>query len=200
MVWTVFVVAASMLVVVLAMSEGRPRAGFLVATNVSPMASSERPDPIFDLRAELDLDRWTGIVIHHLGRPAGDAESVRRQHQAWGYASMGYHFVIGNGNGLGDGVIQVGERWTHQQPGVHVLDAAGEHHNERSIGICLIGNGDRRPFTAAQIESLVRLVRALQDEIGVPADRVYRHSDLVAGVSSPGTWFPIAAFRDRLRR
>ena len=71
--------------------------------------------------------------------------------------------------------------------------------NRHGIAICLVGNGDRRPFTDRQIHEAASLVRRLQRELGIPADRVFLHSD-VAGVSSPGRYFQAAAFESQILR
>jgi len=55
----------------------------------------EATDPA---EAPLDTERWRGIVVHHLGMPAGDAEYVHRLHLGYGYQGLGYHFLIGNGD------------------------------------------------------------------------------------------------------
>ena len=112
---------------------------------------------------------------------------------------QGYHFVIGNGNGETNGSVNYGPRWIGQESGAHVADrVAGATpdaawFNEHSIGICLIGNGERREFTEAQIAALVDLVTKLQRECGIPDSNVVLHSDL-AEVASPGRWFPRARF------
>lgn len=156
-------------------------------------------DPIEPRETALDQERWTGIVIHHSGTPAGDAESIERQHLSYGYASLGYHFVIGNGHGLGDGVVFVGPRWNRQQAGAHVSGPRSEALNERTVGICLVGNGDRRTFSERQMRELVALVRRLQEALDIPASAVQLHGDLAA-VSSPGRLFPSAEFEAQLRR
>jgi hypothetical protein len=199
-VWIVFAAAMTLLMGVFAVSDDGPRGGFLIATSVVPIGDRERTEPIFELDVPLAQTQWTGIVVHHLGRPAGDGETIHRLHLSHGHTGLGYHFVIGNGNGLGDGVIHVGYRWTRQQPGVHVFDEPGEHHNRHSIGICLVGNGERRPFTDRQMESLVRLVRSLQRELDIPAEHVFRHSDLVSDVASPGRFFASSHFDGQLLR
>ena len=129
-----------------------------------------------------------------------------------GLAGLGYHFVVGNGQGLPDGFIEVGPRWNRQLPGAHVAsrtagdgsrlvtlreDASAEQLNLHAVGICLIGNGERRPFTDRQIHELAALVRRLQRELGIPAERVFLHSD-VAPVASPGGCFPTGAFEAQL--
>lgn len=143
--------------------------------------------------------KWQAIVIHHSGSAAGTVSDLARQHAAWNLPSLGYHFVIGNGNGETNGSVNYGPRWIAQESGAHVADrVAGATpdaawFNEHSIGICLIGNGERREFTEAQIAALVDLVTKLQRECGIPDSNVVLHSDL-AEVASPGRWFPRARF------
>ncbi len=171
--------------------------GVPVATNVGD-ASAERSTP------SLDKARWKAIVIHHSGSPGGSPESLDRLHRSWGYASLGYHFVIGNGIDFGDGAIASGPRWLQQAPGAHVAERAGNAtpdaawFNEHAIGICLIGNGERRNFTDAQISRLADLVSELQRELEIPDSQIFLHSDL-ANVASPGRCFPVAAFESSLR-
>jgi hypothetical protein len=145
----------------------------------------------------LDRTRWRSIVIHHSGSPAGDASSIERQHFKQGLVGLGYHFVIGNGQGLDDGQVVVGYRWERQLPGAHVSTLArvgAQRWNDESIAICLVGNGDRHPFTERQLREAAALVRTLQAELGIPAGSVVLHSD-IAPVDSPGRCFPAADFR-----
>ncbi len=200
MVWVSFV--AAMTLVMGAFSfQGGSRGGFL-ATNLQTLEKRSSADAAGKSRVfqiDAPLHEWSGIVIHHLGEPAGDPQSVHRQHVAWGYQGLGYHFLIGNGNGFGDGVVHAGYRWLEQLPGAHVAGKAGAEHNANSIGICLIGNGDRRTFTDRQIDMLFTLVEQLRVELAIPADRVYLHRDLSDGTTSPGSFFPAARMREHLR-
>ncbi len=43
--------------------------------------------------------RWTCIVIHHSADDRGTPESIDRAHRQRGWDELGYHFVIGNGDG-----------------------------------------------------------------------------------------------------
>ncbi len=140
---------------------------------------------------------WQAIVIHHSGSPAGDAETLHRLHVQYGLDGLGYHFVIGNGSGLGDGVIHVGYRWRQQLPGAHATGPNGEWFNRHAIAICLIGNGDAHPFTAKQVQSLERLVSELQERVGIPESGVVLHRE-IAEVRSPGQFFDEVAFRAAL--
>jgi hypothetical protein len=210
-VWGAFGAAMALAcgVLVLGDAEG-PRA----VPAMSVTSSDASTDGIMPREASLDRSRWSSIVIHHSATPAGDAGSLARMHAAAGLNGLGYHFIIGNGQGLPDGYVEAGSRWHRQQPGAHVatVDAgtdavarvaakgvSSEDLNRRGIAICLIGNGDRRPFTDRQIHELGALVRRIQSALGIPADRVFLHSD-VAGSTSPGRFFPASSFEDSLLR
>lgn len=147
--------------------------------------------------AELDRERWTSIVIHHSGSPADTPEELDGQHRRAGLASLGYHFVIGDGARMGDGDIHSGSRWLEQQPGAHVAGREGHKYNASSIGICLVGNGDRRVPTAAQLRSLVGLVSDLARSLDIPREQILLHSDL-APTTSPGRMFPASLFYEQI--
>ncbi len=154
-------------------------------------------ESVFQTRTPIEKGRWTSIVIHHSGSPVGSAQSIEAQHLSMNLKGLGHHFVIGNGRGAPDGQIHVGFRWLDQLPGAHVGGPSAELLNRESIGICLVGNGDRSPFSDAQIQRLLELVNALATELGIPANRIYLHSD-VARTSDPGRLFPVAAFREQI--
>jgi len=152
-------------------------------------------DAIFDTRAPIETGRWKGLVVHHSGAPMGSPESITEDHNNRGFRGLGYHFVISNGQGAPDGQVFVGYRWQDQLPGVHVAGPLAEQFNRETIGICLVGDGERRAFTEAQLASLARLVSALRDETEIPAESVYLSRD-VSPTSGPGRLFPEAVFRE----
>lgn len=161
-------------------------AGGLALAAVEP--GGEQLAAVFDTRAALEPGRWDRIVIHHSGQMQGDAQSIDRLHRSLRYDGLQYHFVIGNGTESGDGLIQVGARWMQQQQGVYA---------DRAISICLVGNGDKTPPTALQMERLATLVRSLQERLDIDADRVVLHRQ-IAQTTSPGRLFPSGQFRDML--
>ncbi|MBL1219164.1 MAG: N-acetylmuramoyl-L-alanine amidase [Planctomycetes bacterium] len=179
--------------------------GFLVITDPAPApplssfaamdVSQASPRTVFDTAVDVQReDRWLDIVIHDSGLAHGSVEAMAREHQARGLHGLGYHFLIGNGNGMGDGELHVGYRWNEQLAGAHALGPQANQLNQHAIGICLIGNGNRRPFTQAQIDRLLRLVVGLQKELGIPLDHVRLHRDVTSGVNSPGRLFPTDFF------
>ena len=146
----------------------------------------------------IQADRWNTIVIHHSARMAGTVRELDARAKNAGLNGIGYHFVIGNGSGLSDGVVESGYRWRDQTAGAHVAISPGAGDAERrranelnsnSIGICLIGNGNRQPFTESQIRSLIELVRTLQRQCDIPGSQVLLHSDVFVA-NDPGRFFP----------
>lgn len=201
-VWMSFLGAITLVTGVLALGDRvGGTGGFLAVVPETLYANADAQHPILRINKPMDYERWQGIVIHHIGEPSGDAESVRRKHLSYGYKSMGYHFLIGNGKRMGDGVIHVGERWVNQQPGAHAVGPDGDYHNQHSIGIALIGNGNRRPFTEKQITELIRLVRQLQLELDIPPISVRLHRDIAGDLTnSPGEFFAAGRFEQQLLR
>jgi len=171
--------------------------GGVTLTPLMARTGATSVEAVFRTDEALDTERWQSIVVHHSGSPFGTPESIEAEHRAMNLLGLGHHFLIGNGNGLGDGEIHVGERWLAQQPGAHAGGERADWHNQHAISICLVGNGDRRAPTQAQLARLVQLTRALAREVGVPAESVLLHND-IAGVTDPGRLFPEAAFREQL--
>jgi N-acetylmuramoyl-L-alanine amidase len=156
-------------------------------------------EAIFKTRAAIAPQRWQAIVIHHSGSAFGSPSTIEAQHKAMNLDGLGYHFLVGNGSGLEDGEVHVGYRWLDQVSGAHVAGKNGDWYNRNSIGICLIGDFSRQPPTERQMWRLSQLVSALADELKIPSDHIYLHSD-VAAANDPGAFFPEAAFRAQLAR
>jgi len=130
---------------------------------------------------------WRYIIIHHSATPCGNANVFDEYHRSQGMDELGYHFVIGNGDKSGDGEIEVGSRWRKTNHGAH---AGVEPYNRHGVGICLVGNFETKDgVTAAQFESLVRLVTELVRTFNIPIANVLRHCD-VRSTKCPGHYFP----------
>lgn len=172
-------------------------AGIALAA-ATPVAATPSIGAIFErVDAPVATERWQRIVIHHSGEPFGSADTIAAEHTARGLQGLGYHFVIGNGQGSEDGELFVGRRWLEQLPGAHVAGPQAPWNNQHAIAICLVGDGDRRSFTPAQLARLSELLSALCAELNIPEEQVVLHRDL-APTSSPGRMFPEAALRARL--
>ena len=200
LVWASFFVVMSAMLVILQAGGGNIQGGVLL-TNISSMTERPEVDPIFNGEMPVDATNWSSIVIQHLGEPAASIKSIQRSHLSGGLDGIGFHFIIGNGNGLGDGVVHGSERWLNQARAARPIYVAPENWDENVITICLIGNGNRRPFTERQVLHLSRLVQRLQNELSIESNDVYLASDLLASSKmppSPGKFFAEALFRSQL--
>ena len=141
---------------------------------------------------------WKHIVLHHTATTSGSVESINAAHlknkdkngKPW--LGIGYHFVIGNGNGMADGAIEPTFRWRTQIQGAHA-GSNNKDFNERGIGICLVGNFEKSPPTAAQRKSVKLLVKTLRSEYGIPVAAVVGHKEIRASSTEcPGKYFSVA--------
>ena len=120
---------------------------------------------------------WRWIVIHHSASDAGSAEIFDRWHRARGWDELGYHFVITNGQGGEDGLVQVGSRWVKQKWGAHCGGTPNNDYNNHGIGICLVGDFCDKLPSPAQLQALRKLVIFLADRYGIGGSCVIGHCD-----------------------
>lgn len=142
--------------------------------------------------------RWTHLVIHHSGIESGNAKAYDSGHRRRGMENgLAYHFVIGNGRDSGDGQIEVGPRWNRQLFGGHVRNA---NMNEHGIGICLVGNFEKRAPGARQLASLHALLQHFRGPglpgNSIPQVTVHRWVDRNHTVC-PGRRFPYSDLQRR---
>jgi LysM repeat protein len=143
--------------------------------------------------------RWKYVVVHHSATSMGSARSMDRYHREQRHMENGlaYHFVIGNGRGMGDGQIFVGNRWQQQLQGGHL---ASEALNERSVGICLVGNFEKERPTARQMQSLTTLTQYLLGRCSLSKPAVKTHQEInTIGTRCPGRLFDEDAFVRKLK-
>ncbi len=144
---------------------------------------------------------WQYIVIHHSATESGSVKSIHEEHRqrmdADGnpWLGIGYHFVIGNGDGMKDGSVEPTFRWNEQIHGAHSGHAV---LNARGIGICLVGNFENARPTKAQLRSVRDLVQVLADRHGIPRDNLIGHSSVKA-TACPGKHFPLKEIKMAIR-
>lgn len=172
----------------------------------SPASSADTSRPAVGDSIQKAIDkapvapgRWRYVVVHHSGADRGDLKSIDRYHREERHMEHGlaYHFLIGNGNGMRDGEIAVGDRWRQQLAGGHLHSEA---QNKIAIGICLIGNFDEDKPTALQMQSLTTLTEALLQRCKLSTSAVKTHQQInVVKTRCPGTNFPTRSFIKSLR-
>jgi hypothetical protein len=148
-----------------------------------------------------DPGKWQYIIIHHSAETVGSAATCDRAHRLRGWDELGYHFVIGNGSLTPDGLVEIGPRWWEQKHGAHCRPSPTDdnHWNEHGIGICLIGNFDKRRPSEAQLASAAQLVAWLMRQCNIAPDRVYGHGGVPgAKTACPGKFFPMGELMRRV--
>jgi N-acetyl-anhydromuramyl-L-alanine amidase AmpD len=162
---------------------------------VSPVAPITKDNP---WKPETAARDWKYIVLHHTASNSGDVASIHESHlqnkdkngKPW--LGIGYHFVIGNGQGMDDGEIESTFRWKQQLQGAH---AGVADYNQHGIGIVLVGNFENGPPSVAQLNSVKRLVRVLSREYDIQTARIIGHGD-VKPTECPGSHFPLSKIRE----
>jgi hypothetical protein len=151
-------------------------------------------------KPDAELREWNYIVLHHTASNIGSVDTIHEEHlkrkdkKGNHWLGIGYHFVIGNGQGMTDGEIEPTFRWRQQIQGAH---AGVADFNQRGIGIVLIGNFERTPPTDAQVTSVKKLVGILKQEYGIDRTKVIGHGDVKA-TECPGKLFPMNEIRDSM--
>ncbi len=134
---------------------------------------------------------WLYLVIHHSATNTGSVGSIHNEHRQRkdragnNWLGIGYHFVIGNGNGMEDGKIESTFRWKQQIHGAHSGSTA---HNANGIGICLIGNFQNNAPTDNQLKAVRTLIGQLSNQYHIPARLVIGHN-AVKSTDCPGKYF-----------
>ena len=125
------------------------------------------------------------VIIHHTASADVPASTIHQWHLNQGWSGIGYHFVI-----RANGTIERGR--PEDTIGAH----SGPNGNGDSIGVVLTGNFETGKPTAAQMESLVWLLKDyLFPKYGVKP--VIGHKDVMA-TACPGRNFPWADLKRRL--
>lgn len=141
--------------------------------------------------------RWTHVVVHHSGIEDGNAKAYDGAHRRRGMINgLAYDFVIGNGRDSGDGEIEIGTRWLRQIDGGHVRS---HYYNAHGIGICLVGNFEKRRPGQTQLNALTALIDWLRDTAPLgsrPKFTVHRWVDKNHTVC-PGRYFPYRDLKQR---
>jgi N-acetyl-anhydromuramyl-L-alanine amidase AmpD len=162
------------------------------------LPSAKRSGPSHVLPYLPETEQWKYIIIHHSATERGNARVFDKGHRLRGFQDgLGYHFVIGNGTyGTMLGQIEIGDRWYKQLRGAHCR-AMGM--NEVAIGICLVGNFNKKGVPREELDSAVWLVKNLQQRYRIPKNHILRHKDAKRkGTDCPGHQFPWLNFLQKV--
>lgn len=119
-------------------------------------------------------NRWNSIEIFFSGTQGGSLHQLAALQGSGDTANLDYHFVICNGNDNADGEIQATEKWQKQWS---IKPNPTWQGSERTIRICLIGDGVSVTPTDYQLKRLEMLLESLCRKFRIRAESVYLPQD-----------------------
>jgi len=143
------------------------------------------------------------IILHHsLTKDSGTVswQAIRQYHmETLGWDDIGYHYGIEfiNKNNHRAKVLQTNH---YEILTGRMLTEVGAHckgMNQRSIGICFVGNFDLYKPDHLMWMLGLRLVNSLMEVFYIPKNHVYGHRKF-ASKSCPGWSFNMNEFKDQL--
>jgi len=142
--------------------------------------------------------RWNYIVIHHSAGEYGNIEFLQRVHSQRQSRdivdAIPYHYIVGNGKGLGVGVVKSDWRRYWHIWGMHV-SRHNIDRNFRGLGICLIGNFENHGISNKQYRALVKLTKELMQKYNIPIENISGHGYTKGErTKCPGKHFPMERF------
>lgn len=141
------------------------------------------------------------IIIHHSlteDSKQVDWKAIKDYHiKTNGWKDIGYHYGI---EGI-DNQYLVLEGRKEDETGAHCKDGG---MNNKSLGICLVGNFDKYKPSQAQWDLAIKLVKELSKKYGIPAINVKGHGEVMRESKAsyiktcPGLLFDMNKFRKAL--
>ncbi|MBN1361038.1 MAG: hypothetical protein JW993_10615 [Sedimentisphaerales bacterium] len=155
-------------VVLMALGNNPPSAGPFCLSTYYRLESVDHA-----LRSQVPqtADRWNSIEIFYSQTKGGNVERLAAASGLADVGDLNCHFVLCNGVGAGDGEIQATEKWQMQST------AYTGPASERTLRICLVGNGVSALATDYQLKRLEMLLETLSRRFAIPADSVHLPPD-----------------------
>ena len=128
-------------------------------------------------RADQSRKHWSKIEIDYSGTESGNIEQLASLSNADSPEHVNYHFIICNGNGGKDGLIQATEQWQRQstiKPGQSRNDEAVfcETLTEQTIYICVIADNESSFPTDFQVKRTDELIEGLCRKFNIQPESI----------------------------
>ena len=142
--------------------------------------------------------RWNYIIIHHSAGEYGNIEFLQKVHRERQgkdpLDAIPYHYIVGNGKGLGIGVVKSDWRRDWNIWGMHV-SRHNIDRNFRGLGICLIGNFENHGISDKQYRAVVKLTKELMQKYNISVENISGHGYTRGEQTKcPGKHFPMERF------
>ena len=148
--------------------------------------STQNWNSVIRAASPLRNGRWNYIIVYQSGGLSGNATelsegkdvggTIKPQHAGNMTQGANFHFVVDNArNGLGnpDGYVQRGLAWQEQLSTAPYFSwpYLTPHHYSayaNAVGVCIIGDINRKGYSSRQIRSTVSLIKALERRLNIP--------------------------------
>ena len=148
--------------------------------------STQNWNSVIRAASPLRNGRWNYIIVYQSGGLSGNATelsegkdvggTIKPQHAGNMTQGANFHFVVDNArNGLGnpDGYVQRGLAWQEQLSTAPYFSwpyLTPYHYSAyaNAVGVCIIGDINRRGYSSSQIRSTVSLIKALERRLNIP--------------------------------
>lgn len=135
------------------------------------------------------------LIVHHTGRHNDFPLFIKLRHiylRKW--EDIGYHYLIGNSRLFTkDGKIYNGRPETIE--GAHT-----KGYNKNSLGICLIGNFDKKSPSQKQIKTLLRFLVQKKEENQIPIKNILGHHETFNSQKTcPGKMINMDYIREQIK-
>jgi len=134
------------------------------AFSLSDYYRLEPVDSVITSDAKQFRNRWSRISIVYSGTKAGD---IGQLCALWGLKSpqeFNFHFVVCNGFGGADGLIQSAQKWKRQWS---ITPTLSNRAGQRIIRICVVADGTKTQPTELQRKRTEQLVEALSRKFNI---------------------------------
>lgn len=141
------------------------------------LASYTNLDPVEEAArrvSTLNIHEWEKIEVSYSKTESGNIASLAGAEELATTEDVNFHFVICNGEGGMDGLIETAKRWQMQRPCLPGKDWYG---NGETIRICLIADGIGQMPTDCQIQRTTALIDALSRDFNLSAERIAYPND-----------------------
>ncbi len=141
-------------IILMALGNNPPSAGAFC------LASYYQLDPVekaIESQAAQATERWNRIEIYYSGTKAGNIEQLASLNGLTNPDDINCHFVVCNGLGGDNGLIQTTTKWQRQWS---TIPSRTWYGSEQTIRICVVADGRTNPtdFQIKRVESLVEML------------------------------------------
>ncbi len=158
-------------IVLMALGNNPPSAGPFC------LSSYYRLDPVekaIRSQATQNPDRWSSIEIYYSGTKAGSIEQLVSLGGLASPDDINCHFVVCNGLGGGDGLIQPTAKWQKQWS---IVPGRNWYGNGQTVRVCIIADGKTAPPTDYQVKRIEALIDGLCRKFHIRSESVYCPND-----------------------